>query len=374
MSDTANLGSSQTPIPAQADVVNAQKIMAGAGAWSGPVDGQYTEAFRQALRAWQGQRRLGVTGNLDTATQADFGKVIAFVTGYGPGDGSVDQKVTELYGPGLAVYLSVPEIGEILRQAATEGWDDARLQGRMQQTDWWRRQSATAREWDDLNTNDPGSANEKRTQRQAQVWDELQRLGGAPNPDIVQMVAEDSLRFGWNDAQLRDTLMAHLPKTKPGEEPGGSIGVSVVKLKDTARQYHINLDGGVAEGYARRIAAGELTEDAVTVTLRQQAKARYPFLSELIDNGITPEDYFSPYQQLLSQTLELPDQAIDFMGDDRFSKVADFVDDSGRRRAMTMTEAADYARSLPDYAKTGRADQAASSLSLFVGDTFGATA
>ena len=47
----------------------------------------------------------------------------------------------------LAGFINHPDIGPILKQAAAEDWDEARLYGAVSATEWWRNTSAAQRTW-----------------------------------------------------------------------------------------------------------------------------------------------------------------------------------------------------------------------------------
>ena len=113
--------------------------------------------------------------------------------------------------PTYAMYLSDPEIGPILREAALNNWDPLRLQNALQSTAWWSRTSDAQRAWDYIVSTDPATAASQRAAMANTIGDEFTRIGFAATGDQVSRIAEDALRLGWNPAQIADGVRAGLP-------------------------------------------------------------------------------------------------------------------------------------------------------------------
>src|SRR5690242_1146354 len=55
----------------------------------------------------------------------------------------------------VGAILDNPEVGQVLRTAAAQGWTKERLQGAIFNTNWWRNTSASQRAWEVLKSTDP---------------------------------------------------------------------------------------------------------------------------------------------------------------------------------------------------------------------------
>jgi hypothetical protein len=355
-------------------------FLRNAGHYAGPDVTEWTPEVREALIRYQIDRGIGTSGRLDQATRGEISSEI--ISYAGPSLGAnpqtqIDLRVIATYGPGAAAYLSDPEMGAILRQAVADPdgpWDDARLMGALQETTYFKRTSQNARAWDDLNLNDPEEANRRRRQAQATIFDQTQRLGMNLPTSLVQEIAEDFLREGWNQDQLIDVVTGFIEYDPDRPEGGGSVASDVARLKSMAAQYHLTLGDEEAHSMATRIARGEATLEGITAGFRQRAKARYAYggLPELIDAGFTPADYFADHQATIARLLEIPADKINFL-DPRWDEIASYVDDAGNRRPRTLTETATWARAQEEYQTTDQAHDRVEQLALTIGRAFGAT-
>lgn len=361
--------------PSTEEVHNLQIFLQNAGLLDRAPTGQFDLATYEALKTWQEREGLGTSGMFDPATRARLGEVLRWVGGTPMSD--VDAKVYELYGPALGAYLADTELGPLLRQAAIEGWDELRLEGALQRTEWWQRTGEAARTWDEENISDPESANLRRRAQAAKIWDLTQNVRAGANAIDAQTfdaIVEDSLRYAWDDNQLMDMILSLTSFNPAQPEPGGLIGSGMARVKEMAAGYFINLSDEEAFNYARRIQAGELQEDGMVATFRAQARSRFANseLAQLIDNGVLPADYFAEHQRAIAQTLELGDPStVDLVNDPTWSRILQFTDEAGRIRPMTVAETMTLARQQDEYRYTRGAQQEGGDWGSFFLKTFG---
>jgi len=274
-----------------------------------------------------------------------------------------------------ATFLDHPEVGPILKRAAEEGWDEARLAGALSNTTWWRTTSASARSWTQLESADPATAAQQVRSRLAEVTDAAGRLGLNTPPSRLDTIARDSLRFGWTPDELNDALVAEL-RYDPEVPLVGDAAATARSVKETARAYMLTVGDDQAFAWAKRMLSGALTPEGLDAMLAQQAKGRFPSLAAQIDQGIRPAEVFEPYRQQIAAMLEMAPAEVDFM-DARFAPIIDFVapgEDPSRRRSMTLAETMRYVRDLPEYDMTDGARREATSLANFLTSKFGRTA
>ncbi len=181
----------------------------------------------------------------------------------------------------------------------------------------------------------------------------------------VEQIARDSLRFGWNEAELDDAIDSYIAtrsrRDVMAEE--GQMAAQVDAVRQMARQEFMTpITPDRAFEHARDITTGQATEESVRQSLFASAESRFPDFAERIRAGETPRQVFDPYIQQASELLEMPTGSIDPIDDPRFSAMTEFVDDSGERRAMTLSEWGRHVRSLPDYETTQRANQQAAEM------------
>lgn len=369
----------QTAMPSAEEVRFAQQVMQGAGYYDGPITGNFDIKTYEAIKAYQVARGLGTSGMLDFATASDMGKLVRYASGQGDSPTpDIDAKVYELYGPAIGAYLNHSELGPLLRQAAQENWDELRLEGALQQTNWWHQTGESAREWDEKNLTDSASANDQRRERAALIYDLTQQIRAGTNALSAQMfdqIVEDSLRFGWDDGQIMDMLVSLTSYNPQRPEPGGVLGTLMAQVKATAADYFINLGDEEAFRYAQRIQANELTNDGMLATFRAQAMSRFANtdLAQLIDNGVLPADYFSEHQRTIARVLGLGDPStVDFLNDATWQRVLSYKDpDTGGMRPMTIPEVEIMARQQDGWREMPEANEKAANLEKMILEEFG---
>ena len=155
----------------------------------------------------------------------------------------------------------------------------------------------------------------------------------------------------------------------------GLLATYKQSLETTAAQYMVGIGDDDMDVYVEGLYDAD--DPAAQLALfknhfRQQAKERFPTLSGVIDQGITPQQYFAPYKQRVSALLERP---VDFMGE-RDSGLFDHIamgmpDDKFGQRTMTFTEMNQYVRGLDEWQYTKNANDEARQVADNVGRMFG---
>lgn len=287
-----------------------------------------------------------------------------------PSQGTTDDEIRRLY-PNLAYLLDTPEVGQVLRQAATEGWDASRLQGALFNTQWWQTTEANVRTWDNKVAQDPATANGDITRKQVEIASMLARYGiGSIGDADMRWLAGKVLREGWTDDQLlrffggliRDQGHAILP---------GKITEEEAKIRDQARSYMVNIDDPSVREWAARIVEGTASADAVSSFLRQQAVGRFSWLRTEIEGGLTPDQLFSPLKNAVAQMLEVNPDMVN-LNSTRFGALTAPVQGAdGKLRSMNFNEAQQWARGQSEWRYTKNANDEASQMVLGLLNTFG---
>lgn len=278
----------------------------------------------------------------------------------------------------LAVYLDHPEIGNLLRRAASEGWTREQLQLELNKTEWWKNTTASQREWDMLQRSDPAEAAKRvadLVSRLKAIADQ-QGFGDRYSDEQFRQFASFFLYNGVPEADMGKAMFANLqydPTKGSGGTPGGQAGTSMSAIKARAAEFGLQISDEAAFNWAKQIASGQATLDAVDVYFRNQAKSRYSWLAPDIDRGATIKQLFDPIIQQTAQLLEISPEMID-LTDPRFSRMIDYVDSNGTRRSMTAAEAAEYIRSTDAWLQTSNAKQGSAGLGEEIIKTFGKVA
>lgn len=289
-------------------------------------------------------------------------------------DRLIEDEIKRQYGY-LAPYLSNPEIGPILKQAATEGWTQERLQAELYKTNYWKTTSQATREWDLLSQSDPAEAHRRQVAMAQHIRAMAEQAGLGQYKgyeDIHYMfMAGLALRAGQSDEEILQGLFAQ--QQYQGGAVGGTMGASMTEIKGRADDYGLPMSEQAAFDWSKQIAAGLGTNEGVEAYLREQAKQRYSWLAADLDRGATVKQLFDPILQEASRLLEISPADIS-LNDPRFQAIIDHTDEQGVRRSMTGAEAANYIRSTEDWQKTTNARRDAAGLGEQILQAFGKVA
>lgn len=283
---------------------------------------------------------------------------------------AVGNAITTQYGY-LAAFMNVPEVATLLDRGAREGWNAQRLEAELTKTSWWKTTTDSQRRFNAAQAQDPASAKQAVTQRASELLNTSNSLGVRIPPDRLNKIAEDSLRFGWSDAQTRAALAGEFD-FQGGE--GGMAGQSARQIKEMADAYLVPLSDGALEQWVEQMVAGSQDMESFTEYIKEQAKSLNPTAASAIDRGQTVRQWSDPYVQTVARELEMNPADVD-IADPKWRVMLDQVDPKTKERSfMTLTAAAEYARTRPEWQKTRAANEKAAALTENILRTFGATA
>lgn len=223
-------------------------------------------------------------------------------------------------------------------------------------------------------TDNSGTSGPTKAQQAAGVEAQLRDLAaqfGVSEQDWAA-ISWDAVNNGWNAAMLQDAVANYIDANTIQRE--GTLKNAVVKAKDMAAQYYLKVTDGEALDWAKRIGRDEMNEESVVASIRDRAKAQYYWLAPVIDQGVTLKDYFKPHTQTIAQLLETSPDSIDFLNDERWSKVIRRTPDAEdpSERAMNLFETAKYVRGMEEWKNTGNAKATAAKAVTSIGKLLGA--
>lgn len=267
-----------------------------------------------------------------------------------------------------AAFLDHPEVGPILRKAAASGWGEAELYGAITQTGWWKASSDNARSWEMLVNEDPATASRIAAEAAAAIQNKARTLGIPMSRDQITHLARTAAQHGWTEDQVLDRLVGQV--NWAGLE-GGDLTHARDRVKAIAGDFLVNVSDATAQNYAARIASGEMSEDGVKSIMQKQAKARFSWMADEIDQGISPSMYLDPIRMTIAQELEMAPEAVNLM-DGKWMGMIEVPDDkTGQLRAATVREAQLSARKDARWADTSNAQSAVARTVQFVQQAMG---
>lgn len=280
------------------------------------------------------------------------------------------QKVKELF-PAYSWMLDVPDLANIITQAADEQWAADRIQGALQGTQWFKDRSALARQWAELSQSDPGEAKKQQSALAVQMRQWASSVGLTVSADEAMYIAGLSLSAGQSQNEWQANIYRQYTENAK-QRPT----VVVDQLKMKASEYAIPLSDAVMNKWSQDIATGMVDMNTYESYLREQAKSLFPGLSNAIDRGITVAQYVQPYAQVAVQELGINPQEIDWR-DPKWNMAIQRTDPkTGMSSAMSLS---DWTRELRTndvfgYDKTPKAQEQATMLSQALLQRFGSAA
>lgn len=282
---------------------------------------------------------------------------------------SVEQYESQNFG-GMEWVHAIPELNTLVQNADKYRWTSEEFVAQLHNTDWWKQTQPSIRDFESLQASDPAQFSQKVSNNASLVKLYAGTQGVQLSDADAQSMGSDMLKFGWNDQQMHAAVMG---KATAGST-GGALGAEVDKIKGLGKQFLTNVNDTQAMQWAQDIAAGRYDESTVTQALRSQAKASYPSLSDYIDSGGVPTNYFSNQINAAAQLLEVDPSTIDLTSP-KFSQIVSYADPtSGKVRPMTQSETERFVKNTDDYWKTDGAQQQVDSMVSTIGSIFGKSA
>ena len=294
-----------------AQIKQIQKIVGAS------VDGIWGPQTKAAVQRWQSAHGLspdGVVGpltlgkmGLNSGAGGTGGSAGAKSTTSGPSTPAM-EKFAEDYGYQLAFLKSDPELYGKFQEAMTHKWDSTRFVAAVKQTKWYKTHGEAYRQNLALKTTDPGTWKQRVQAQIATVGDLAGSIGAGLSTKELAQLAEQSVLFGWSDAQLRNTLAY---KIKPGAKTGEAGNIRA-KIREAVWRNGTTASEGFITNWQRRIEAGQATLDNVTQQIRETYGTRIaPGFATELKAGQDLYDIAAPYMQTMAQTLELNPSDID---------------------------------------------------------------
>lgn len=252
--------------------------------------------------------------------------------GAGASDEAVRAYVRKHYAQ-YAWMLDVPDIANVMREAAEKGWATEEVQGAFVATDWYKKTEPATRLWLETKSVDPAAAADKKAKQKTILRNQALTLGiNIPAADL-DALAEDSLKFDWDDNELRAALGRYY-----NYDPKNLLGAAQATsnhLRQQARDWLVPIDDATLGKWTEQVIRGEATTDYFDTYLAQQARSLFPQLEEPISRGVAPSQWMAPYVSIAAQTLEMDPEKID-LRDTKWLRAINQVDEKGGRTPMTL--------------------------------------
>lgn len=247
-----------------------------------------------------------------------------------------EKAAEEQYGAYWAIFKYNPELKQILLDATMEDWSDTKFRAELEQTNWWKTTTQSARQFDMEEATDPATVQTKIDNRAAELQQIARTQGVTLSAATAAQIARDSLRGGWNYQTYSTAVTSEAVKSTAGlsQLRAGKIGQDI---RETAASYGISLSDTEINSYVNKFAVGEESNVSFEGKMREFAKVLYPSISNQIDAGSTFTDIVAPYRSKAAAILELNPDQIDFM-DSKYLAAITKTNDKGEQSMMNARE------------------------------------
>ncbi len=216
--------------------------------------------------------------------------------------------------PQLAYLIDDPEIGPILQQA-----------------------------------NDDPEAQQKLEGYRNQVREIQGNLGYNLDAGYIDYFANKMYREGLDAKTIQSRIVDEITPLIGATEKSPVLA----EIRKASQDWGVVFDTPTLNHWLAELGSGRQTVDNLNQAMRDQMTNMFPQLANQFQQGQTFRQVTDPYKQIIAQTLELAPEQVDFIGDPKWRNVISHVDPTtGQTRLMSSVEAAQYARSQPEWAQT----------------------
>jgi uncharacterized protein YneF (UPF0154 family) len=234
-----------------------------------------------------------------------------------------------------------------------ETWEPARFVAELRKTKWFQTHSEAARNATILRTTDPKTWAAKTNQATAVIKDMAVKMGAQLSDETLRRIVNNVLTFGWNDAQIQDTLAGSI-KMGSQDTYGGQAAVNAETLRALAMNNGVKIGDKQLREWLVRIGAGE-DISGFEAYVRKMAAGVFPGFEQEITNGMNVRDLADPYIQQMAQTLELSPDSLDLF-DPTIRKALQTTDPaSGKLMAKPMWQFEQELKQDPRWLQTDNA-------------------
>jgi hypothetical protein len=272
------------------------------------------------------------------------------------------------YGFALAFLKSDKSLWKLFNSAVKGQWTPDKFVAKLKGISWYKKNGESARQYELLRTSDPASFYAKRSNLTAQIKDAAAQLGANLDSKMILRIAQNAMKFGWNDAQIRDTLATHVKAVNGVYR--GQAGNDIETVRSTAYKNGVKISKATEQHWAQAIAKGDQTADFYQRQIRKMAKSLAPGYAQELDAGLDLQDIVSPFIEAKAKILEKNPADIDLFDKDIRGAVSSTTAD-GKPGSKSLWQFEQDMRKKPEWLKTQNAQDSTQSIAKKVLEDFG---
>jgi hypothetical protein len=265
------------------------------------------------------------------------------------------------FGWSLAVINSNPELKALFAQATSTGagggWTTDRFVAAVRDTKWFKANADTARQTLILQKADPATYKARFNSAVETVRTMANTTGTQLGSWWLNKIATDSVMFGWNADQLRQTV-GGMVKVDAHGQFHGDAATTQYQYAQMAQQYGVTVAPATMGTWVKNTSMGSLNAEGVRNWMIANATSRYPSLADRLKGGETVAQIADPYVQSQAKILELNPNTISLMDKSIQSALASKDAKTGLPVTQPVWDYEQTLRNDPRYLKTQQAQDA----------------
>jgi hypothetical protein len=263
------------------------------------------------------------------------------------------EELASSYGWAYGFLNSNKELKKLFNDAVKGSWTPDKFQAEVRDTKWWKETSNTRREAQVTKSTDPATWKAMIDAAKIQVTQLAAEIGAAIPSNKLTSIAQNVVETGMDEDQLRYALGEYVGFTKNGTLKG-EAAMHEYTMKQYAYNMGVQLSDQTIKNQAQRVVRKVATTQDFEDEVRQSAKSMYPAYEDQIDAGQTLADIASPYMQMMSAELQIPDGDIN-VSTPLIKSALNGLDAKGKPGGTTLYDFQRQLRNDPRWAQTDKA-------------------
>lgn len=271
---------------------------------------------------------------------------------------------------------AIPALRRLVDQALKHHWTADKFQNAVQDSDWWKNHSASARAIIIQRANDPQSYQQSLLNTRNTVNGLAHKLGFKLSDGQMQAIALHALMTGndGNQNWLTQQIGSHqdYKHIKDVSSLSGDMATAATQVQQLAADYGFKYTPAQVASRAQQIVLGNESIEAYQEDLKKWAKSAFPPLADQIDRGMTVKDLAAPYVSSMSQLLEIDPGSLDAFTPAIRKAMQGYIPQGGKQREpMNLNDFEEQVRADPRWQYTQNAKDTMSSVLVKIGHDFG---
>lgn len=218
--------------------------------------------------------------------------------------------LNENYGLAAAFMESDPDLANIYSEAVANTWSPEQITAAVQNTDWYRNNSDSARKMLEEKYANPAQYQQDIQNKVGQLTELASKLGVHLSATGLATLADLSLVTNMNDAQVNGYLSKYLELNQQGHFLGYA-GQVELGVREYAREMGVPLDDKYVENAVMGIVAGTDSLQAHRANIQTLAASTFPAYAKEINEGMTVGRIAAPYLAAQAKLWEMDPNKID---------------------------------------------------------------